>query len=114
MIGEMYSRYQRSLQIEFEFKIHGKAHLHGDGMALWVTKERAKQGQVFGSIDNFEGLGIFFDTYKNNRPGVTFPYVMAMVGDGKTSYDKGSDGKDQEVAGCSVCAFRELDCNHSA
>jgi len=71
-------------------------------MALWLTKQRGLGGSVFGSTDKFEGLGIFFDTYKNNRPGVTFPYVMAMLGDGKNSYDKDTDGKDQELAGCSV------------
>jgi pyruvate/2-oxoglutarate dehydrogenase complex dihydrolipoamide acyltransferase (E2) component len=69
---------------------------------MWITKQRAQQGPVFGSADNFEGLGIFIDTYKNNRPGVVFPYVMAMFGDGKTSYDKNNDGKDAELAGCSV------------
>lgn len=77
-----------------------------------MTKQRGTQGPVFGSADNFEGLGIFFDTYKNNRPGTVFPYVMAMVGDGKTSYDKETDGKDQELAGCSVprttCFAHEL------
>ena len=73
---------------------------------MWLTKERGKQGPVFGSADNFEGLGIFFDTYKNNRPGVVFPYVMAMVGDGKTSYDKDSDGKSTEFAGCSARGIR--------
>ena len=71
-------------------------------MALWVTKQRAQQGPVFGFIDQFEGLGIFFDTYKNNRPGVVFPYVMAMMGDGKQNYDKAKDGKENELAGCSV------------
>ncbi|MCJ1246004.1 hypothetical protein MMC30_003208 [Trapelia coarctata] len=75
-------------------------------MALWLTKQRAMGGPVFGSTDKFEGLGIFFDTYKNNRPGVTFPYVMAMLGDGKTSYDKDTDGKDQELAGCSARGIR--------
>lgn len=86
-----------------EFKIHGHGNLFGDGMALWITKNRAVQGPVFGSADRFEGLGIFFDTYKNNRPGVIFPYVMAMVGDGNKNYDHSNDGKDQELAGCSVC-----------
>ena len=71
-------------------------------MALWITKQRATPGPVFGSVDKFEGLGIFFDTYKNNRPGVIFPYVMAMLGDGQASYDKGTDGKANELAGCSV------------
>jgi mannose-binding lectin 2 len=75
-------------------------------MAIWLTKQRAQQGQVFGSTDNFEGLGIFFDTYKNNRPGTVFPYVMAMYGDGQTSYDKNNDGKANEYAGCSARGIR--------
>lgn len=70
---------------------------------MWLTKQRAIPGPVFGSTDRFEGLGIFFDTYKNNRPGTVFPYVMAMMGDGQTTYDKAHDGKDNELAGCSVC-----------
>lgn len=63
-------------------------------------------GTVFGSVDKFEGLGIFFDTYKNNRPGTVFPYVMAMVGDGETSYDKFNDGKANEFMGCSARGIR--------
>ncbi|KAG6365158.1 hypothetical protein INS49_006765 [Diaporthe citri] len=93
-------------EIEVEFKIHGKNQLFGDGFAMWLTKQRAQMGPVFGSADNFEGLGVFFDTYKNNRPGTVFPYVMAMVGDGKTSYDKNTDGKLQEFAGCSARGIR--------
>lgn len=82
--------------------MHGEGTMHGDGFALWLTKQRATQGPVFGSTDRFEGLGIFVDTYKNNRPGISFPYVMAMMGDGMTSYDQAHDGKDNELAGCSV------------
>ncbi|KAI6810878.1 putative lectin family integral membrane protein [Hortaea werneckii] len=96
-------------EIEVEFKIHGTGNLFGDGMAMWVTKDRAEQGPVFGMKDQFEGLGLFFDTYKNNRPGVVFPYVMAMVGDGQTSYDQGSDGKANELAGCSARGVRNAD-----
>ncbi|KAI9641462.1 hypothetical protein NHQ30_010269 [Ciborinia camelliae] len=94
------------LQIEVEFKIHGQGNLHGDGFAMWLTKQRGMEGDVFGSVDKFDGLGIFFDTYKNNRPGTVFPYVMAMVGDGNTHYDKGNDGKDQELMGCSARGLR--------
>lgn len=89
-------------QIELTFKITGKGTLYGDGFAMWLTKQRATPGPVFGSTDRFEGLGIFFDTYKNNRPGTVFPYVMAMLGDGNTAYDSASDGKAGELAGCSV------------
>ncbi|KAI0096333.1 concanavalin A-like lectin/glucanase domain-containing protein [Nemania sp. FL0031] len=93
-------------EIEVEFKIHGKNSLFGDGFAMWLTKERGESGPVFGHKNYFEGLGIFFDTYKNNRPGTVFPYVMAMVGDGKTAYNKDNDGKDQELAGCSARGLR--------
>ncbi len=89
-------------QIEVEFKIHGQGNLHGDGMAIWLTKQRGTTGPVFGSADKFEGLGVFIDTYKNQRPGVVFPYVMAMVGNASVTYDKEHDGKDNEIAGCSV------------
>ncbi|KAI0480676.1 concanavalin A-like lectin/glucanase domain-containing protein [Xylariaceae sp. FL0804] len=93
-------------QIEVEFKVHGKNTLFGDGFAMWLIKERGEIGPVFGHTNNFEGLGIFVDTYKNNRPGVTFPLVMAMVGDGKTPYNKDNDGKETEFAGCSARGLR--------
>lgn len=93
-------------EVEVEFKVHGKNSLYGDGFAMWITKQRGQLGPVFGHADKFEGLGIFVDTYKNNRPGVVFPYVMAMFGDGQTSYDKNNDGKDTELAGCSARGLR--------
>lgn len=93
-------------EVEVEFKISGKHSLYGDGLAMWLTRQRGQFGPVFGSTDRFEGLGIFIDTYKNNRPGTVFPYVMAMFGDGQTSYDKSNDGKDAELAGCSARGIR--------
>ena len=91
-----------NIQIEVEFKIHGTGNLHGDGMAIWVTEDRASPGPVFGHKDYFKGLGVFIDTYKNHRPGTVFPYVMAMLGNGTESYDKDNDGLAGELAGCSV------------
>jgi len=93
-------------EITVEFKISGKNSLFGDGLAMWLVKEKGRRGPVFGHADLFDGLGIFVDTYKNNRPGVVFPYVMAMVGDGKTSYNKDNDGKETELAGCSARGLR--------
>jgi lectin, mannose-binding 2 len=96
-------------EVEFEFSISGTGNLFGDGFAMWVTKNRAETGPVFGMKDQFEGLGLFFDTYKNNRPGVVFPYVMAMMGDGQTPYDQANDGKANELAGCSARGLRNSD-----
>ncbi|RDB25391.1 hypothetical protein Hypma_007451 [Hypsizygus marmoreus] len=89
--------------IEVEFKISGESsHLYGDGLALWLTKERAQEGPVFGNKDKFEGLGIFLDTYANGRHAYSFPRVIAMLGDGQTSYDVGTDGDEQSIGACSA------------
>jgi mannose-binding lectin 2 len=96
-------------ELEIEYKISGTGTLYGDGMAIWLTKQRSAGGPVFGFIDKFDGLGIFIDTYKNDRPGVVFPYVMAMIGDGQTTYDKAHDGKANELGGCPVsCISRTI------
>ncbi|KAJ3322712.1 hypothetical protein HDV06_002763 [Boothiomyces sp. JEL0866] len=89
--------YYSSWIVEFEFKVQHEGALSGDGFAFWVTKEKEIQGPVFGSKDNFDGLGIFFDTYANSRVRHSYPYVMAMIGDGKTSYDHDFDGNSLEL-----------------
>lgn len=54
--------------MQFEFKVDGQAtNTYGDGLAMWLTDERAQSGPVFGSKDYFTGLGIFFDTFANAR-----------------------------------------------
>ncbi|RKO99547.1 hypothetical protein CXG81DRAFT_3004, partial [Caulochytrium protostelioides] len=93
----------RAWQVEFEFAVHGKPGVvHGDGFAFWYTMDRAVEGPVFGSKDQFQGLGVFFDTYPNGRHPHAFPYVNAMVGDGKTPYDHATDGVSNEIGGCSL------------
>lgn len=37
---------------------------------------------------------------------MAFPYVMAMMGDGATTYDQAHDGKANELAGCSARGLR--------
>lgn len=93
-----------NFQVEFDFKLHGGGggSLMGDGLAFWITTHKGGNGPVFGSKDNFEGLGIFFDTYKNNRPGKVFPHVMAMSGNGRTMYDHAHDGLANEIASCAA------------
>ncbi|KZT05407.1 concanavalin A-like lectin/glucanase [Laetiporus sulphureus 93-53] len=107
-IGWLWTRVPLTAQnfiIEVEFKIGGESsHLYGDGMALWLTTTRAQPGPVFGSVDitdNFEGLGIFLDTYANTRHSYSFPRVVGMLGDGKTKYDQEGDGQKDGLGGCS-------------
>lgn len=38
-------------QVEVDFKVDGGAHnMFGDGFAIWLSKDRAKVGSVFGSV----------------------------------------------------------------
>lgn len=92
-----------NFEVVFEFKIAGHAsHVAGDGMAIWLTQERAKPGPVFGSVNYFTGLAIFLDTYPNSRHPYSFPRVSVMNGNGVEAYENDKDGARQEVAGCSI------------
>ena len=69
---------------------------------MWLTQGRNKEGEVFGSVNNFKGLGVFFDTYANSRHSYPFPRISAMLGDGETLYDNNKDGDEQSLDGCSI------------
>ncbi|TRY88697.1 hypothetical protein DNTS_006270, partial [Danionella cerebrum] len=70
--------YQKDWEMHVQFKIHGsgKKNLHGDGFAVWYTKERLHQGPVFGNQDHFVGLAIFVDTFRNDLQGMDVSVLM--------------------------------------
>ncbi|KAJ2769937.1 hypothetical protein IWQ57_002891 [Coemansia nantahalensis] len=95
-------------KVDFEFKVGGKGgYLYGDGMGMFVTQERAQAGPVFGNRDYFHGLGLLFDTYPNSKHDFSTPFVMGMVGDGRTAYDGAHDG-DANRRGMCEAYFRNL------
>ncbi|XP_078523098.1 VIP36-like protein isoform X2 [Lissotriton helveticus] len=98
--------YLRDWELQVNFKIHGqgKKNLVGDGLAVWFTKDRMQTGPVFGSKDNFLGLGVFVDTYPNEEKTQerVFPYISAMVNNGSLTYDHSRDGRPTELGGCTA------------
>nr|XP_040051906.1 VIP36-like protein isoform X2 [Gasterosteus aculeatus aculeatus] len=109
----------RDWELKVHFKIHGqgKKNLNGDGMAIWLTRDRMQDGAVFGSMNQFTGLGVFVDTYPNaeknldkTQPGTqrTFPYVSVMLGNGTLSYDHDYHGRPTELGGCTATARNAL------
>ncbi|KAI6058930.1 VIP36-like protein isoform X2 [Aix galericulata] len=109
--------YLRDWELQVHFKIHGqgKKNLNGDGFAIWYTKDRMQPGErsgalgtvpgpVFGSKDNFLGLGVFVDTYPNEEKQQerVFPYISAMVNNGSLTYDHDRDGRPTELGGCTA------------
>jgi len=58
--------------MHIHFHVHGGGRtLAADGLTMWYTKERMVPGPVFGSCDEFHGLAIFLDTYKNGQHPVS-------------------------------------------
>ncbi|KAI5091320.1 lectin, mannose-binding 2-like b precursor [Silurus meridionalis] len=110
--GAVWSRipfYIRDWELQVHFKIHGKGkkNLNGDGLALWLTRDRMQTGMfffcpVFGNINHFTGLGIFIDTYPNhdNQHERSFPFISAMVGNGSVAYEHDRDGRNADLGGC--------------
>lgn len=118
--GYLYSRNSISiedssaLEIMLDFRLHGsqrRPNLIGDGMAVWLTDEQLKGGEVFGMQSDYQGLGIFLDTYKNgnnNRQRSSsnprsFPYLSLQPNYGTAGrYVKDNDGFQTELDGCSL------------
>ncbi|XP_026882982.2 lectin, mannose-binding 2-like b [Electrophorus electricus] len=108
-LGAVWSRipcYIRDWELRVQLNIHGqgKKNLNGDGVAVWLTRERMQTGPVFGNMNLFTGLGIFIDTYPNEdkQNERVFPYISAMVGNGSVVYDHDQDGRNADLGGCAV------------
>uniref|UniRef100_A0A672YYK2 Lectin, mannose-binding 2-like b n=1 Tax=Sphaeramia orbicularis TaxID=375764 RepID=A0A672YYK2_9TELE len=113
--GAVWSRvpcYLRDWELKVHFKIsgQGKKNFNGDGLALWLTKERMQNGPVFGNMNQFTGLGIFVDTYPNidKSHDRAFPYISVMLGNGTLTYDHDRDGRTTELGGCTAIARNSI------
>ncbi|KAJ3438801.1 vesicular mannose-binding lectin [Anaeramoeba flamelloides] len=96
----------KNWEIEIVFNIHGNGKYGADGLAIWYTKHKLIDGQVFGSRNHFSGLGVFLDTYDNNGNNDN-PFVQAMIGNGILEYEGDVDGITSSIGQCSV-DFRNL------
>ncbi|KAF9952096.1 hypothetical protein BGZ65_005514 [Modicella reniformis] len=74
-------------EVEFSFKAHGQSYLGGKGLAFWYTKDRAVEGPIFGSKNQWTGLGVFMDTSDPANQRVT-PVIYGIMNDGTRSFPK--------------------------
>jgi mannose-binding lectin 1 len=54
-------------QIVFGFSAAGLNAVGGDGIAFWYVREPLRSGPVFGYQDRWNGLGVFLDTFDDDR-----------------------------------------------
>ncbi|XP_065223195.1 protein ERGIC-53 [Planococcus citri] len=87
-------------EADITFRITGRGRIGADGMAFWyVAQPGDYEGTVFGSSDQWNGLGIFFDSFDNDNKHNN-PYIMAVLNDGSKVFDHSNDGANQMIAGC--------------
>ncbi|KAL1501520.1 hypothetical protein ABEB36_006826 [Hypothenemus hampei] len=87
-------------EADIAFRISGRGRIGADGMAFWYTQNKGSyDGDVFGSSDRWNGLGIFFDSFDNDNKHNN-PYIYAVLNDGTKLFDHHNDGTTQQLAGC--------------
>lgn len=86
-------------EFEVHFRISGRERMGADGLAFWYTTERMIAGNVFGSKDRWNGLGLIFDSYDNDNKRNN-PYISVILNDGTISYKHDEDGAGQMLGGC--------------
>ena len=97
--------------MDLTFKVTGRGRIGADGLAFWYTAakvclslrfflfhektailatlqstESPATGHVYGSVDRWIGLGLFFDSFDNDNKHNN-PYIMAMTNDGTKNFD---------------------------
>lgn len=93
--------YSRAWEAVITFKVHGSSRsLAADGFAFWYVNQKKQEGGTFGGPDQFKGLGIMLDTYKNGASTGAFPRVSGFINDGTWNFDHASDGDKQSFGHC--------------
>ncbi|KAL7720260.1 L-type lectin-like domain-containing protein [Entamoeba marina] len=88
-------------QIDTKIKIHNEKKTStpfGDGMALWLVQDRLSEGIALGGGDKWNGLGVFIDTYANQK--TKQPTIQLLMNNGIGVYNPSNDGSDLTVSGC--------------
>ena len=55
-----------------------RGRIGADGLAFWYVRENNQLGGVFGSKNEWDGLGVFFDTYDNDAKVSSARIVRAL------------------------------------
>jgi len=85
--------------IDVKLRVTGRGRVGADGMAIWLTEQPGVEGTVFGSNDQWKGLGIFLDSFDNDALQNN-PIIAVMINDGTQSYDHQHDGSSQVQGSC--------------
>ncbi|XP_062867755.1 protein ERGIC-53 isoform X2 [Trichomycterus rosablanca] len=86
-------------EAEVAFRVSGRGRTGADGLAIWFTEGQGLEGPVYGAADQWNGVGIFFDSFDNDGKKNN-PAIIVVGNNGKLVYDHQNDGSTQALGTC--------------
>uniref|UniRef100_A0A673IBW5 Protein ERGIC-53-like n=1 Tax=Sinocyclocheilus rhinocerous TaxID=307959 RepID=A0A673IBW5_9TELE len=86
-------------EAEVAFRVSGRGRMGADGLAIWFTAGQGLEGHVYGAADQWNGVGIFFDSFDNDGKKNN-PAVLVVGNNGKLIFDHQNDGTTQSLGTC--------------
>ncbi|XP_076844957.1 protein ERGIC-53 [Brachyhypopomus gauderio] len=86
-------------EAEVAFRVSGRGRTGADGLAIWFTSSQGLEGPVYGAADQWNGVGIFFDSFDNDGKKNN-PAIVVVGNNGKLVYDHQNDGSTQALGTC--------------
>lgn len=86
-------------EVEVTFRVSGRGRMGADGLAVWFTTSQGLDGPVYGAADQWNGVGIFFDSFDNDGKKNN-PAIIVVGNNGKLVYDHQNDGTTQALGTC--------------
>ncbi|CAF97157.1 unnamed protein product, partial [Tetraodon nigroviridis] len=86
-------------EAEVTFRVSGRGRMGADGLAVWFTTSQGLEGPVYGAADQWNGVGVFFDSFDNDGKKNN-PAIIVVGNNGKLVYDHQNDGTTQALGTC--------------
>lgn len=86
-------------EVEVTFRVSGRGRMGADGLGVWFTSEQGLDGPVYGASDQWNGVGVFFDSFDNDGKKNN-PAIIVVGNNGKLVYDHQNDGSTQALGTC--------------
>jgi hypothetical protein len=85
--------------VELSFRISGSYYVGGRGLAFWYAKDRGQEGPVLGSKDQWNGLGIMFETADAKKKREK-SIIMGHLNNGTILYNNLTNPEENSIGGC--------------
>ncbi|XP_058521252.1 protein ERGIC-53-like [Ochotona princeps] len=87
-----------SWEVEVQLRVTGPGRRGTQGMAVWYTRERSKEGPILGGPAEWDGVGILFESSAGDAQDS--PVIRVLVADGRSPSAQSRDGASRVLGLC--------------